>query len=255
VQQLDRETVDRVSSVLEAAGVAVERATASTGHAQVQAEAGVEARADFPIADVAAALARVHAIKPPHPELTCLPVPLLPPARALVAQLRSVLDAAAEPRPALEYILAWLDDHAPPARALALVHGRLEVSKVSRGAGQPVVFGDWDSAHWGDPDADVASLARSLRRATGSDAAERLVEEYAASSGRTPSADALRYWQIMAAAGASTRAVTTGDRLRIHGEKRLALALEGLGAAGAEHEALSEILTWRGAGEGGPTWP
>lgn len=61
-------------------------------------------------------LAKVHTLAPGlAPDLACLPVPLLPPAKAAVQKARAAIDRAGEPRPALEFSLAWLDREAPEA--------------------------------------------------------------------------------------------------------------------------------------------
>jgi aminoglycoside phosphotransferase (APT) family kinase protein len=214
------------------------------------------------VRELAGELARIHTIRPPNEVLSCLPVPMQPPARAEVARLRSAIAKAGEPRPALEYILAWLDDHAPPAKGLALVHGDFRTGNYMVENGRLTGLLDWEFAHWGDPDEDIGWISARCWR-FGNDALEvggiakltPFLEAYATVAGRAVTADAVRYWQIMAAAKWAAIAVLQGDRFRIGGESSLELALTGRMPPEMEHDALTDILAWSKAGKGGPTWP
>lgn len=223
---------------------------------------GLSAFGDPIARELAAELARIHSIRPPHAGLACLPVPMQSPARAEVARLRHAITKAGEPRPALEYILAWLDDRAPPAKGLTLVHGDFRTGNYMVESGRLTGLLDWEFAHWGDPDADIGWLTARCWR-FGNDTLEAggiaplsvFLEAYAAAGGRTVGADAVRYWQIMAAARWAAIAVLQGDRYRIGGEQRLELALTGRMPPEMEHDALDDILVWSGQGKGGPSWP
>ncbi len=212
--------------------------------------------------ELARELARIHAIRPPNDALACLPVPMKPPARAEIARLRGALTKAGEPRPALEYVLAWLDEHAPPARPLTLVHGDFRTGNYMVEDGRLTGLLDWEFAHWGDPDEDIGWLCARCWR-FGNDALEvggianlaPFLDAYEAASGRTVTADAVRYWQIVAAAKWATIAVLQGDRFRIGGEQSLELALTGRMPPEMEHDALTDILAWSGTSKGGPKWP
>jgi len=211
--------------------------------------------------ELAAELARIHTIAPPRPELAALPLPLLTPARAEVARLRAALAKAGEPRPALEYILYWLDQHAPPTRPLALVHGDFRTGNYLVREGRITGILDWEFAHWGDPDEDIGWLTARCWR-FGNDTLETggiaplavFLDAYAAASGRQVHPAAVRYWQIMAAAKWAAIAVLQGDRFRLGGEASLELALTGLMPAEMEHDALTDILAWGRAPKGGPKW-
>ena len=119
---------------------------------------GLAAFGDQIARDLAAELARIHSIRPPHAGLACLPVPMQSPARAEVARLRHAITKAGEPRPALEYILAWLDDRAPPAKGMTLVHGDFRTGNYMVEDGRLTGLLDWEFAHWGDPDEDIGWL-------------------------------------------------------------------------------------------------
>lgn len=269
---LDRAAEAKVLAVARLAGVKVAEAIAVGGPGgalgkpyMVQAfvEGSAQARrlvrdpalpafADALTRELADELARIHRIVPPNTDLACLPVPIGQPARAEVARLRSALAKAGEPRPALEYILAWLDAKAPPAHGLALVHGDFRTGNYLVHERRLTAILDWEFAHWGDPDEDIGWLTARCWR-FGNDALESggiarlavFLEAYQAAAGRTVSPAAVRYWQIMAAAKWATIAVLQGDRFRIGGETRLELALTGLMPAEMEHDALSDILAWR----------
>lgn len=212
-------------------------------------------------AELARELARIHDIARqggPTGELSCLPRPIAAPAKAEVERLRGVLAKAGERRPALEYSLAWLDQYAPPARPLVLVHGDFRTGNYLVDGRRLAGVLDWEFAHWGDPDEDIGWFSARCWR-FGNDALEAggiaplaaFLDAYRTASGRAVSPDSVRYWQIMAAAKWATIAVLQGDRLRRGGERRLELALTGLMPAEMEHDALSAILAWKE----GPTWP
>ena len=279
---LDRESEAKVLRAAHAAGVLVAEPIAIAGSdgplgkpfvIQAWIEGTAQARRivrdpDLPrfgdslARELAGQLAAIHAVQPPHPELAGLPIPLQAPAKAEVARLRAALGGASEPRPALEYVLAWLDAHAPPARPLVLVHGDFRTGNYMIGEGRLTGVLDWEFAHWGDANEDIGWLAARCWR-FGNDALVAggiaplavFLDAYAAAAGRVVPMDAVRYWQIMAAAKWATIAVLQGDRFRVGGEARLELALTGLMPAEMEHDALTDIIAWRAESKGGPQWP
>ena len=196
-----------------------------------------------------AELARIHAIRVPHAELTALPIPLVAPARAEVARMRKTLDGSSEPRPALEYILGWLDTHAPPApRALSLVHGDFRTGNYLVDGGRLVGVLDWEFAHWGDGIEDLGWFcARCWRfgndtlHAGGIAPRAALLAGYNAVCDRRVSEAELTYWEILGAARWASIAVLQGDRFRISGDHRLEPALSGLMAPEMELDALDLI--------------
>jgi len=278
---LDRETEAKVLAAAHLAGVKVAEPIATSGEdgalgksyvVQNWIEGTAQARRIVrdptlpehgpPLArELAAELARIHGIAPPCHGLAALPLPLLTPARAEVARLRAALTKAGEPRPALEYILYWLDQHAPPVRQLALVHGDFRTGNYMVRDGRLTGILDWEFAHWGDPDEDIGWLTARCWR-FGNDDLETggiaplgvFLDAYAAASGRQVHLDAVRYWQIMGAAKWATVAVLQGDRFRLGGEASLELALTGLMPAEMEHDALTDVLAWGRAPKGGPKW-
>lgn len=202
-------------------------------------------------------LATIHRIHPPRDELAFLPLPSLPPARAEVAKLRTALEGATEPRPALEHILAWLDANAPATQQMSLVHGDFRTGNYVVDDGQLIGILDWEFAHWGDRHEDVGwFMARCWR--FGRDALEAggIASRVAFCRGYTRAAEhpadeaAVAYWEIMAAAKWATVAVLQGDRYRNGGERSLELALTGLMAPEMELDALDGIAALSAKGDG-----
>ena len=215
--------------------------------------------------ELARQLALIHRLTPTAGNaLAWLPVPIQSPAKAEVARFRGVLTKAGDQRPALEYVLDWLDANAPPATPLVLVHGDFRTGNYLIHRGKLTGILDWEFAHWGDPHEDIGWFTARCWRfgneqlaAGGIAHIDDFLAAYTAAGGCAVAPDQLRYWQILAAAKWATIAVLQGDRLRIGGERKLELALTGLMPAEMEHDALSEIIAWTGEkdGKGGPQWP
>ena len=209
--------------------------------------------------NLGAELAKIHSIAPPREDLAFLPIPLLSPGRSEVARLRAALDQATEPRPALEYVLAWLDSHAPAPEPLSLVHGDFRTGNYLVDNGQLGAILDWEFTHWGDRHEDIGwFLARCWR--FGNDANEAggigsraaFYEGYRRQSGHTLDESVIGYWEIMAAAKWATIAVLQGDRYRTGGEDSIELALTGLMAPEMELDALDGIAALAASGD--PRW-
>ena len=203
-------------------------------------------------------LARIHTIRPPLPVLSALPIPLLPPARVEVAKFRAALDGATEHRPALEYILSWLDRHAPAPHQICLVHGDYRTGNYMVDGGRLTGILDWEFAHWGDGDEDIGwfmarcwRFGNDAREAGGIGARTAFIKGYERIAGRTVDAARIAYWEIMAAAKWATIAVLQGDRFRKGGEESLELALTGLMPPEMELDALDGIIAFEGKAKGG----
>lgn len=193
-------------------------------------------------------LAKIHAIHPPRAELAFLPIPLLAPVRSEVARLRRVLDGAGEPRPALEYALAWLDANAPPAPpALSLVHGDFRTGNYLVENGRLMAVLDWEFAHWGDPREDIGWMCARCWRFGGRGPAGGIASRAALLEGynsiaETPVAEGeVPFWEILAAARWAAIAVLQADRYRKGAETGIELALTGLMPPEMELDALDGI--------------
>lgn len=193
-------------------------------------------------------LARIHAIRPAAGVLTALPVPLGNPSRLVVATLRASLDSASAPRPALEFILAWLEAHAPEPRTLTLVHGDFRTGNYMINAGRLTAILDWEFCHWGDPREDIGwFIARCWRFGNDDKVAGGIARFASLLAGYNEIAEAkmtareIQYFEVMAAARWATIALLQGDRFVKGGERSLELALTGLMPPEMELDALDII--------------
>jgi aminoglycoside phosphotransferase (APT) family kinase protein len=173
---------------------------------------------------------------------------MLSPAKTEVAKLRAALDNAAEPRPALEYILTWLHDNDPGSDRLTLVHGDYRTGNYLVAEGHLSAILDWEFAHWGDPHEDIGWLSAKCWRfgsndlpAGGIARMSAFLDGYKTIAGSVIDESQLPYWQILAAAKWASIAVLQGDRFRTGGENSLELALTGQMVSELEVEALDGI--------------
>lgn len=206
-----------------------------------------------------AELAKIHSITPPRDGLGFLPIPMLPPARNEVAKLRNALTTAAEPRPALEYVLSWLDAHAPEPEPITLVHGDFRTGNYIVNEGRLSVVLDWEFAHWGDRHEDIGWMtARCWRfgndacEAGGIGSREAFYQGYRSAASLPFDETLIPYWEIMAAAKWATVAVLQGDRYRKGSEASIELALTGLMPPEMELDALDGIAALALSGD--PRW-
>lgn len=206
-------------------------------------------------ADLGAALAGIHATRPADKVLSVLPVPMLEPARAEVARLRAAITKASHPRPALEYILCWLDANAPVTPQLTLVHGDFRTGNYMISQGKLVAVLDWEFAHWGDPYEDIGWFcARCWRFGQDGDAFEAggiaprsaFYHGYEAAGGTKIDPAAVAYWEILAAARWAAIALLQGDRYFKDGETSIELALTGAMVPEMEFDCLEGIAALTG---------
>jgi len=200
-------------------------------------------------------MAKLHAVVPKDGVLPFLPRPLGNPARRIVGECRAVLDKASAPRPALEYVLAWLDRNAPEPKAIALVHGDLRTGNYMVDHGQLTAILDWEFCHWGDPREDLGwFIARCWRFGNDQKVAGGiaklafLLEGYNAVAAQKISAPELQYFEVQAAARWATIALAQGDRFVQGGERSLELALTGLMPPEMELDCLDIIDRIEGKG-------
>lgn len=195
-----------------------------------------------------AALARLHTIRPPRDDLSFLTVPDEPAGRAQVAILRDVLDAARTSRPALEYVLCWLEDNAPPMGQLVLCHSDYRTGNYMVHEGRLTGILDWEFAHWSDPQEDLGWFcARCWRfgaddkEAGGIATKAALYRGYNSISDRPLEPGNLIYWEILAAARWAVIALLQGKRHLSGQEPSLELMLTGLMSAEMEYDSLAAI--------------
>jgi aminoglycoside phosphotransferase (APT) family kinase protein len=206
-------------------------------------------------AELGAALARIHTMRPADKALSVLPVPMAEPARAEVARLRAAITGASHPRPALEYILSWLDAHAPVTPQLTLVHGDFRTGNYMVQDGRLAAVLDWEFAHWGDPYEDIGWFcARCWRFGQEGEALEAggiaprdaFYQGYEAAGGAPIDPSAVAYWEILAAARWGAIALLQGDRYFKDGETSIELALTGAMVPEMEFDCLEGIAALDG---------
>ncbi len=200
-------------------------------------------------AELGRVLAVIHSVRSTTTSIAPLPVPIGNPAKIEAAKYRKAMLAAAEPRPALAYVLAWLARNAPSASGdFALVHGDYRTGNYLIDDFQLVAVLDWEFAHWGDPDEDIGWFcARCWRfgntalEAGGIAPRAAFLTAYEQAAGRKLDTRRIRYWEVMAAAKWATIALLQGDRYRTGGETSVELALTGLMVSELELEALDGL--------------
>jgi aminoglycoside phosphotransferase (APT) family kinase protein len=164
------------------------------------------------MADCAAALARIHTLRPSGLGLA---------QQDRLALYRSRLDALDEPRPVLELGYRWLAANRPPPGPLSVVHGDFRLGNLLVGPTGLAAVLDWELTHLGDPHEDVAwATIRAWRfdrhRAPGVfPEPEAWVRAYNAEAGpsRAVEPPALRWWQIL---GTWSWAVISAMQARRH---------------------------------------
>ncbi len=183
-------------------------------------------------AELGAELAKIHAIPWPQPELAFLKAPLQTPALALVSAYREFLDDLAEPAPAVEWGLAWLERNAPPRGALALVHRDFRTGNYLVNDGILAAVLDWEFAGPGDPDEDLGwFLAKCWRfgkiaqAAGGIGARETFLAAYERAAGRAVDRARIGYWEVMAHVRWAVIALQQAERHASGAEESLELAL------------------------------
>lgn len=194
-------------------------------------------------------LAKLHKIRPPRSDLPFLKVPTISPARTAVAELRQCIDSISAARPALEYILCWLDTNAPATRSLVLCHGDFRSGNYMVDEGRLTGLLDWEFTHWGDAQQDLGwfcarcwRFGEDVRAAGGIAGRDALYRGYNAIADEPLDPAKLAYWEVLAAAKWATIALLQGERHLSGREPSLELMLTGLMAGEMEYDALTEII-------------
>jgi len=181
-------------------------------------------------------LASLHRLRPALPFLPAVPA---------LDECRALLDRMGEARPAAEWAMRWLARHAPAPPPPVLCHGDFRTGNYLVTEGRFVAILDWEFAHWGDPDFDIAwfcarfwRFGRNERVAGGIAPLAAFLAGYEAASGRRVDPERLRYWEVMAALKWLVIALLQRNRFLREGERNLDLALTGRRAAECEYEML-----------------
>jgi aminoglycoside phosphotransferase (APT) family kinase protein len=139
-------------------------------------------------------LARIHLLDPAG-------IPGLPQVDAL-GQLKDLYQAFAEPRPALEIGLRWLDEHQPEPAKDTLVHGDFRTGNLMIDPDGLTGVLDWELTHRGDPRQDLGWLCTKAWRfgsphpVGGFGARDDLMAGYAAGGGTPPDEETQRWWEL-----------------------------------------------------------
>ena len=156
------------------------------------------------------AMARLHAIEPSA-------APALEGPDEL-AVYREQLDATAEPHPAFELALRWLDEHRPPDTERCIVHGDFRLGNLIVDDGGLAAVIDWELAHLGHPLQDLGWVCVPAWRfgsplpAAGVGARAELLDAYNVEAGTGYSEDDLRWWEVFGILRWGVMCVTQAQR-------------------------------------------
>jgi len=195
-------------------------------------------------------LARLHriTIDQAPANLGFLPKPMGDFMAARFADYRTQLDCLPEPRPVLEWALAWLAANAPEIERLVLCHRDFRTGNILLAQGHLTGILDFEFAGWSDPMEDLGwfcarcwRFGANGREAGGLGPRESFYAGYAAESGCAVDDGRVRYWEKVAALRWAIIAIQQGER-HLSGESpSLDLALTALRAVEAEYDLLSDI--------------
>jgi aminoglycoside phosphotransferase (APT) family kinase protein len=193
--------------------------------------------------ELAENLARLHAIRPQQPQLGFLKTTL---ARDNIAHYRGYLDQLPAPHPTLEWGLRWCAVNAPTQEETTFIHRDYRTGNYLVDHGRLAGVLDWEFAAFGNPLEDVGWIfakcwrfgARHLPVGGIAETGDFL-GPYQRAAGRTVTAEALVYWQVMAHIRWSVIALQQAQRHLSGVEPSLELALTGRIVAELEHEIIA----------------
>ena len=181
--------------------------------------------------ELAANLARLHRIKPPHPELGFLKTML---ARDNIVHYRSYLDTLSCAYPVLDWGLRWCEINAPTREETTFIHRDYRTGNYLVQDGHLAGVLDWEFPAFGNPLEDIGWMcARCWRFARpdlpvgGIARLEDFIPEYERATGRTVSPRDLNYWQVMAHLRWAVIALQQVERHLSGADSSLELALTG----------------------------
>jgi aminoglycoside phosphotransferase (APT) family kinase protein len=199
--------------------------------ARLVKDPAVLARGGELVAELGGVLARIHALRPPLPELPFLVAPADPLA-ARIAELRSHLDALGEPQPVLEWGLRLVERAPPPPGGIVLVHGDFRTGNLMLRGGRLVAVLDWEFAGLSDPLEDLGWMLAKCwrfgaveRECGGLGPREPFLEAYAEAAGRAVDRRTVRVWELVATLRWAVVALMQAERHTSGRERSLELAL------------------------------
>jgi len=192
-------------------------------------------------------LARIHSVRPPHPDLAFLPPPAEDHATACIAAYRSFLDRQDRPWPALYWGLAWLERNRKPSVPPVLLHRDFRTGNYLVDETGLTAVLDWEFAGWGDPREDIGwfcarcwRFAAPEREGGGVSSREDFYAGYEAESGTVIDRDGIAYWEVMATLRWAVIAIQQANRHLSGGEDSLELALTGRRLAELSWDILAQ---------------
>jgi aminoglycoside phosphotransferase (APT) family kinase protein len=179
-------------------------------------------------------LAKIHSIRPPHPQLAFLPLSDEAPARRRVSQYRTFLDSCPTAYPALEWGLRWLERHAPAQSSITLCHGDYRTGNYMVDENGLTGILDWEFAGWSDPMEDIGWFCAKCWR-FGNVAAEAggigeradFYRGYENESKQIIDPASIKYWEVIAHIKWAIIALQQAERQMSGEEDSLLLALTG----------------------------
>jgi aminoglycoside phosphotransferase (APT) family kinase protein len=169
----------------------------------IRDDAYAHTRAVLP-GQLAAVLARIHAVPIDAPGARDLPAPaqgVSPALHEIERYEKGYRAVTPDPHPAFELAFRWLRERAPAADERRLVHGDYRIGNVIFGPEGARSILDWELAHIGDPMEDIGWLCvRSWRFGGGKPVGgigerEDFYTAYEAAGGAPVDPERVRYWE------------------------------------------------------------
>lgn len=192
---------------------------------------------------IGAILARLHAI-----DTASLPALATLTVADQIDQQQRLLDLFGEPHPVFELALSWLRRHRPAGtQRFALVHGDFRTGNfMADGDGVSAIL-DWELAHIGDPQEDLAWFCIKAWRfgnldlpAGGFGTREVLFDAYEAEGG-TLDRSAVKFWEIYSTLRWGIICLAQAQTHLSGAQRSIELAVIGRRAAETEHDLLQLI--------------
>jgi aminoglycoside phosphotransferase (APT) family kinase protein len=191
-------------------------------------------------------LARIHAIRPPQPDLAFLGAPQT--SHDFVSEAYAFLDATGRSEPALELGLRWLEVNAPPPGDVVLVHRDFRTGNYLLDANGITAILDWEFAGWGDRHEDIGwfcawcwRFGANDREAGGIGTRAAFYAAYERAAGVRVDDARVRYWEAFAHARWGIVARQQTDRHHSGEQRSLELLLIGTLEPELDDELLRRI--------------
>ena len=188
------------------------------------------------VAQMGAALARLHAV--PMDSIEGLEL------SDSMAKYRTTLDESGFPSPTFELAYRWLDAHRPKDRPTTVVHGDFRLGNVIIGPDGLVAVLDWELAHLGDPMADFGWLCARVWRfggpgpVAGMGTYQQLFDAYEDAGGAIVDPEVVRWWETLSTLMWGVMCVMQATNHTSGAIRSVELAAIGRRVAEQEHDLL-----------------